>query len=183
VNGDAESGTGSSDGSVVVSSIPGWTTTGEANVVQYGASGGYPASTDPGPSDRATNFFAGGPNDATSTFTQTIDLSAYATQIDSGAIGYLLSAYLGGYSTQDDNASLAITFFGAGDAGTALGTGSIGPVLAADRGSVTGLFSRTGTGSVPVGTRSVQVVLTMTRVEGTANDGYADDLSLRLTAP
>ena len=191
VNGNAEAAAGSNDGSVVATSIPGWTTTGEANVLTYGAAGGYPATTDPGPTDRGLNFFAGGPDDTTSTFTQTVDLSAYETAIALGHVTLTVSGYLGGYSSQDDNAVLTITFLGGlvtdgglaadgGPANVTLGTASIGPVLAADRGSVTGLIFKTATAAVPVGTTSVEAELVMTRLEGTANDGYADNLSVTL---
>src|SRR6476661_8365174 len=67
INGDAESAPGSSAGNVVVAA-PGWTTSGEANVVAYGTRGGYPTATDPGPAQRGASFFSGGPNDSRSTF-------------------------------------------------------------------------------------------------------------------
>ncbi len=175
VNGDAESGTGSTNAAPVAT--PGWTSTGEATALVYG-SGGYPALTDPGPADRGVNLFIGGYNDATSSLTQTIDLTADAASIDAAGVTYALSGWLGGYSTQEDYATLTVTF----QDGTlnALGTGTIGPVTAEDRADATGLLLRGTTGSVPVGTRSALVVLAMVREAGTANDGYADNLSLTL---
>ncbi len=164
---------GSADATPVTT--PGWTASGEATAVQYGA-GAYPAATDPGPEDRGLNFFAGGYMDALSSLTQTVDVSGYATAIDEARVTFALSGWLGGYDGQDDNATLTVTFENAD--GGALGTASIGPVLSADRGGVTSLVLESTAGSVPSGTRSVLVVLTMTREEGTANDGYADDLSL-----
>jgi hypothetical protein len=160
INGDAEAAAGSPDGNPVAT--PSWTVGGEATALQYGASGGYPQATDPGPANRGNNLFAGGANDATSTLTQTISLSAY----------------LGGFEGQEDNAVLSVSFQ---NGTTEVGTGHVGPVTAADRGSVTGLLARTATGAVPAGTRSAVVTLTATRLEGTANDGYADNLSLALT--
>jgi len=54
-------------------------------------------------------------------------------------------------------------------------------VLAADRNRATGLVLRSASAPVPPGTRRIAVTLTMTRTEGTSNDGYADNLSLTLT--
>ncbi len=180
VNGDAEEGVGSSDGSPVP--VPGWTVTGEATAVQYGvvtSGGAYPAATDPGPVNRGLNFFSGGQNDTTSTLAQTISLASYATGIDAGAVTFALQGYLGGFSTQDDNAVLSVSFKNA--SGTELAAATIGPVTEPDRSGLTGLLLRSTTGSVPVGSRSVVVTVTMTRLQGTYNDGYADNLSLVLT--
>ena len=176
VNGDAETGAGSADGSVVA--VPGWTTSGNFTVVQYGASGGFPAATDPGPADRGSNFFAGGPSNGSSSATQTIDVAQEAAAINAGAASYTLSGYLGGFAGQDDNAVFNAAFLGAN--GTVLGTDQIGPVLAADRSSQTGLLFRSSGGAVPIGTQSIAVDLQMTREAGSYNDGYADNLSLVL---
>ncbi len=178
VNGNAETGAGSTDGSVVP--VPGWTTSGNFTVVQYGASGGFPAATDPGPANRGSNFFAGGPSNGFSSATQTINVSQEATAISAGTASYTLSGYLGGFASQDDNAVFSATFLGAN--GSILGTGQIGSVFAADRGDQTGLLFRSSGGAVPVGTQSIAVDLQMTREEGDYNDGYADNLSLVLDA-
>ena len=173
VNGDAESGTGSPDGTPV--STPGWTSMGNATAIVYGANQ-YPSATDPGPPDRGKNFLVGGPSDAMSSLSQTDDVSRYAAAIDADHVTYTLSGWLGGFAGQEDNAVLTVTFQGSG--GASLGTATIGPVTAEDRTSQTGLLSRMTTGKVPTGTRGVGVLLSLTRLEGTANDGYADDLSL-----
>jgi hypothetical protein len=173
VNGNAEAAIGSADGSPVAT--PGWTSAGEATAIQYGASG-WLALTDPGPSDRGLNNFTGGWTDATSSLTQTVTVSQFSSTLDANQVTYVLSGWLGGYSSQDDSATLTATFQNA--AGVALGTGSIGPVLASDRAGVTGLLFRSSAGAVPSGTRTVLVVLSLNRTEGTANDGYADNLSL-----
>jgi hypothetical protein len=175
VNGDAESGTGSATGAVVP--VPNWTTVGNFTVVTYANSSGFPVATDPGPASRGNNFFAGG-NSASSSASQTISLSPSFSAIDAGNVSFNLSGFLGGFSSQDDNASLSAVFRNAG--GTGLGTFSIGPVLAADRSSATGLLARSTSGAVPIGTRDILVTLSMTRLAGTSNDGYADNLSLVL---
>ncbi len=93
-----------------------------------------------------------------------------------------LSGYFGGYSIQDDNAALSATFLDA--TGKTLGTPvTVGGLLAADRNSHTGLWPRSQQVAVPAQTRSVDVVLKMTRIVGTIDDGYADDLSLVFTGP
>ena len=173
VNGNAEAAIGSADGTAVPT--PGWTSVGGATGAQYGVYG-WPALTDPGSPTRGLNLFSGGASDATSSLTQTVNVSQFASAIDASRVSYGLSGWLGGWQSQDDNATLTVTFQNA--LGTALGTGSIGPVLAADRASATGFVQRSSSGAVPSGTRTVLVVLSMVRTAGTANDGYADDLSL-----
>lgn len=177
-NGDAESGLGTTDGGTPVTAIPDWAAAGNFDVINYGASGGYPVATDPGPDTRGKNFFGGGPDDEVSTGTQLIDVSQMAAVLDGGNTSYTLSAYLGGYQDQDDNAVLSIQFQDA--SGKALGQAQIGPVMAADRNNATGLLPRTTQGTVPGGARKILVTLTLTRVSGSANDGYADNLSLTL---
>ena len=179
VNGNAEADVGSSTGSSI-GPVTGFTKSGDFTVIQYGASGGYPALTDPGPADRGANFFGGGYL-TPSLGTQVIDISDVASAIDTGRASFDLSAYLGGYASQDDNAVLTASFLDTGFA--ALSSVSIGPVTAADRGSLTGLSFRDALGVVPVGTRSILIDILFTRVEGSSNDGYADDLSLVLAAP
>ena len=61
--------------------------------------------------------------------------------------------------------------------GLNLGAAAIGPVTAADRSDQTGLLARSATGLVPEGTRSVDLTVALTRLEGTNNDGYADNIS------
>jgi hypothetical protein len=176
VNGNAEAAVGSADGTPVAT--PSWYSSGQATAAQYGVNG-WPALTDSGPADRGLNLFSGGPADDMSSLTQSVSVSQFASLIDTGGVTYALSGWLGGFSSQDDNATLTVTFQNASNA--ALGTGSIGPVMASDRSSATGLLQRSSTGAVPAGTRTVYVVLSLIRASGTANDGYADNLSLVLS--
>ncbi len=177
INPGAEAGAGSPTGDVVP--VPAWTPGGQFTAVQYGANGGFPASSDPGPANRGVNFFSGGQFTALSTGTQTIDVSPGAAPIDAGTVTFDLSGFLGGYDGQDDNAVLSLTFQNGG--GGSLGTAQIGPVLSADRNGQTGLLARATSGAVPAGTRSIFVALTLTRTAGSYDDGYADNLSLILT--
>jgi VWFA-related protein len=156
--------------------LPSWKTAGGMALCGYG---GDVATSDPGPADRGKNFFSGGFNAAASTAAQTVDVSGSAGAIDAGSQPYTLSGFLGGWSGQDDNATLTATFRSA--AGATLGTAKIGPVLAAERKGATGMVLKSTTGNVPVGTRSIDVLLTITRSEGSYNDGIADNLSLTLS--
>ena len=56
-------------------------------------------------------------------------------------------------------------------------------IYAADRGNQTGLLFRQTAGVVPVGTTQAQLVLSMERLSGYDNDGYADNLSFVLSNP
>jgi hypothetical protein len=176
-NGDAEVGSGSPGGFVV--SVPNWTTSGNFTVVEYTAGGGFPTTTDPGPGDRGTNFFAGGPSNSSSSASQSIDVTDGASAIDTGDVLFAVSGYLGGFASQHDNAILTAYFLNTSNLN--LGTAFIGPVTNSDRGDLTGLLFRTTSGTIPIGTRTIKLDLNMTRLEGSYNDGYADNLSLVLT--
>jgi hypothetical protein len=178
VNPGAETGKGSTDGGVVP--VPGWEVTGKLTVNEYDTPGSsFLRSTDPGPPDRGRNYFAGGPGNEASSASQTINVSSRAAAIDRGGVTYTLSAWLGGWETQDDNAIFTISFVDKD--GRLRGTASIGPVLAADRQRQTGLLLRTTSGPLPAFTRSIQATLVMTRTAGDYNDGYADSLVLLLS--
>jgi uncharacterized protein (TIGR03437 family) len=176
-NGDAESGP-AIPGTGAAPSIPGWNTDGNISVVAYTDPSGDLTPTSPGPPNRGNNCFAGGPNNASSKMTQTVDLSAYAAAIDAGTQAYTLDGWLGGLSTQNDNAAVTVTFENA--SGGSLGTATIGPVLSADRGGVSELVERSTSGTIPTGTRKMLVTVTFTRTDGAYNDGALDNLSFVL---
>jgi hypothetical protein len=180
VNGNAESGPASTGGPVA--NIPGWTVTGGATVVTYGAPGGFPSSGDVGPPDRLNAFFAGG-NTAASSFTQSIDVSANGSDIDTGQAVCDIEAWLGGYLKDDDSATFVVNFMQ--DASTDLGGSTSLTATSTDRGMVTSLISRSRTVAVPIKTRLIKVTLSMTRASngGDYNDGYADSLSVQLRKP
>src|SRR4051812_23812399 len=81
VNGDAEAGAAVTDLTAVSSSVPGWTTKSSLTVLQYSYDTLMKAS-DRGPAVRGNAYFAGGPNNGSSSATQTIDISASAAAID-----------------------------------------------------------------------------------------------------
>ncbi|MDP9165009.1 MAG: alkaline phosphatase family protein [Actinomycetota bacterium] len=195
VNPGAEVGDPSLTGYSSVS-MPGWAVTGTPTVIQYGTLRrlpglfgtmgptlpgclGFPSHAPPG---GGAQFFGGG-NVATSTLSQTVDLTGAAAAIDGGAVPFTLSGDLGGYLFDPSRASVTVNFLDANHGW--LGDGQIGPVTALERWLQTGLQTRTSTGTVPVGTRSAQVVVTFTDcnpVLGNYNNAYADDLSFTVGA-
>jgi hypothetical protein len=181
LNPGAEAGPGSTDGSTVP--VPHWTVKkgGTFTAVQYGASGGFPTSTDPGPKSRGKNFFAGGNSGKANTQmgTQTDSLKAYAGVIAAGAT-FTLGGYLGGYDSQTDNATVTVTWENSG--GTTLGTATLGPVTKGQRHAKTGLLPLSLTGTVPAGSATALLTIKCVRHSGDYNDGYADNLSLTIVA-
>ena len=180
VNGDAEAAAGSPAGVWV--GVPYWSgNIGEFTAVPYNSPGGFPAvPTDTVPSLHGENFFAGG-SAVTSLRFQAVDVTTIGAAIDAGGVQYRLSADLGGYLGQSDNATFQISFY---DSANAL-IGSpvtIGPVTPSDRNNQTGLLPRSTTAPVPAGARFISLVITLREVIG-YNDGYADNLSLVLTPP
>jgi hypothetical protein len=177
VNPGAEDGPSDSTGDQPVSKIPGWTTHGDIDVVPYGVNG-VAGVSDPGPANRGKNLFTGGPDTPNTSASQVIDVSSGSSDINSGSVSYTLSGYLGGFSSQEDNAVLVVQF--EDSTGKVLATAQIGPVSAADRQDNTGLLLRKTSGKVPPSTVKLVVTLRMTRTGGAYNDGYADELSLIL---
>src|SRR3984885_857895 len=168
--------------------IPGWTETGTPTVIAYGTQGGYPfAFGTPlpkffdfpqiAPSGAGDNFAGGGPV-ATSTISQTVDLT--------GAAGtpFNLSADLGGQGWDPSDASVQVTFLDAH--GDVLGTDSLNPVTIWDRLGFTGFEERDISGMVPDGTTSAQVTTTFTDNDtflGNYNGAYADNESFTVGDP
>lgn len=176
VNGDAESGTGAAASDDPLMDIPGWTREGNFQVMQYGASGGFPGATDPGPKERGKNFFVGGPGNAESSASQKIDVSTLAPVISQGRVSFTFAAYLGGYGSQGDHAYLAASF--EDRTGKVLKVAGLGPVTAVQRSNVTGLLPVSSSGIVPPATTTVVIFIKTVRTDGAFNDGSADNLSL-----
>jgi len=80
---------------------------------------------------------------------------------------------------QEDSMTFTATFRDNGNA--SLGVLSIGPVQAVDREGLSDLLLKTITARVPVGARSVDLLLTAAHSSGKDNDAYADNLSLKFT--
>ena len=175
INGDAEAGPGSGSGNDV-EAIPGWFTTSNFTVVQYGAPA-FPTSAISTTIGGGANFFAGGPDTFfSSAATQAMNVSALASSIDAGSDLITLSGFLGGFDGQDDDMTVTATFLNGSS--ISLGMLTIGPVTEPDRDGATTLLFRSISGEVPEGTRSIIVEMDATRFEGAYDDGYADNLSL-----
>lgn len=112
---------------------------------------------------------------------QTIDLTQYVDEslIDSGIVNFNLSAWLGGYTSQDDSARISLDFYDASRQYVGNQT-TIGPVLSSDRLLSTSLLARSATGSIPVGARTVTLLVTMIRDTGTLNSADVDNIGLYL---
>jgi Phosphoesterase family len=168
--------------------IPGWTESGTPTVIAYGTQGGYPfafgtplpkffdfpQTAPPGAGD---NFAGGGPV-ATSTISQTVDLT--------GAAGtpFTLSADLGGQGLDPSDATVQVSFLDSN--GDVLGTDSLQPVTVWDRLGFTGFEDRDISGMVPEGTTSAQVTTTFTDNDqflGNYNGAYADNESFTVGDP
>ena len=175
-NGGAEANVGAANSTQIVKPS-GWTTTGQFTAVQYAIPGGFPDENSPGPRHRGKNDFEGG-NAAKSTATQTISLGPSLAVIKTGSVRYTFSAWLGGWSNQDDHGTATITF--RNTSGASVGSATLGPVTPEQRHDVTGLWYRSITGMVPKAATQAQVTIVFTRFEGSYNDGSADNISLVL---
>lgn len=177
VNGNAEADVGGNYNDVVVPS--GWMTTGNFAAVRYSVGGVDELNTAISVAvGGGANFFAGGPNNALATASQMIDIADLAASIDAGQISAAFSALIGGWTTQDDNILIEATFRDASS--IALLSLSLGPASPSDRGNISALLPYSTNAALPVGVRSIDVVMTSTRLDGDYNDGYADNLSLIL---
>jgi hypothetical protein len=174
--------------------IPGWTESGTPTVIAYGTLRGYPSPLSfpfpklpaflgfpqhaPPGTPVGDDYFAGGGPVATSSISQTVDLT--------GAAGtpYTLSADLGGQGLDPSYASVQVSFLGSN--GDVLGTDSLNPVTVWDRLGVTGFEQREISGMVPQGTTSAQVTTIFTDkdpVLGNYNGAYAANESFTVGDP
>ena len=178
---DASPGQLAGDPNDASTDLSGWVRSAYMTADSYqDTDGDLPGATGIAP-DAGRAFFYGGwgvsdDSNPIATAYQDIDVSSAASLIDAGSLSFALSGWLGGWEDQDDNCVVSVQFQKWN--GTVLGTAKIGPVMAADRNSVSMELQRSATGSVPAGTRIAHVLITMTRVDGSANDGNADSLSL-----
>ncbi len=173
---------------------PGWTRMGSFTQVAYGTAPRTAQGADIAMPSRemgdalaaGSAFFSAGPGEVESRLVQRIDVAPAAGEIDSGLASAALSALIGGYGADEDEARVTATF--RDPAGVPLGTLGLGPVTPADRGNATNLLHRSAAGAIPPRTRAIDVEILGTRVSapGSAEvyaDGYADNLSLVLSVP
>ena len=181
VNGNAEASAGTPDFTSIAPPL-GWSVTSNFSATQYAA--GAPDDLNTASSSSVgggVNYFSGGRTNASSSASQTINVSDLAGFIDAGSLTYNFSALVGGYFTQNDNMVITARFLDASNA--SLGSAILGPVLAAARGNISGLLPGSTSGAVFVGTRSIDITMVSTRTAGDYNDGYADNVSLVFEVP
>ena len=180
-NPGAEAGPASAVGEPVAT-VPGWTLDGNFTVVTYNPDFGGPSTASPGPADRGLNYFAGGPSNGLSSASQTVDLSSYQSWFSHHALAFTLSGWLGGFESQNDSAVLSVRLLDA--QGNELEFANTNGIGASDRNNVTGLlFVSTGfadSSNIQLSPVQAVVTLTMTRTDGSYNDGYADNLSFTI---
>jgi hypothetical protein len=180
-NGGAEAGPAGTSVNDVVTDIPDWTATGNANVLPYDLTG-LLQGTDPAPPNHRFQYFVSGPSTIglTSTLTQVIDVSSETAVIRKGDVKYTASAYLGSAKGSGlvPPAQMEVAF--QNGSGQTFATVTLGPLgFNGD-----GLSLQEQIGLVPAGTVQITVTLTMiTRCENAATCGYgaADGLSLVLS--
>jgi CshA-type fibril repeat protein len=159
----------------------GWT--GDIVYRTYGA-GGFPnAVVLPLPGtpipDAGTQFFSG--IGAASQAYQDIDLTAAASAIDNGVVVADLSAYLGGFTDQEDHGEVIFEFFNASNA--VVDTIVLPAVTKEDRESASGFLHRADTLTLDAGVRSARVTFSAVRSVAPVSDSYVDNISLQLFAP
>ncbi len=164
----------------IAGDVPNWVRTAYFSTDFYSDSSGDLSGATMLPPKAGSNYFWGGINNALSSAYQDIDMSAAASLIDAGNVSYQLMAWLGGFASQGDNTVLKAEFKKWD--GTILSTIMLGPVSAADRNNQSGLLQKILTGQIPAGARMVRITMTMTRTDGSNNDGLADNLSLILSS-
>ncbi len=168
-NGGAEDGQLSSSSTQVLP-LTGWTTTSNFMALVYGLTG-FMSTAEGQRVNGSKGYFVGGPNNATSTATQTVSVANFVTDIDAGRRDAVLQAYLSGF--EQDTATARADFINA--AGAILGTITIGPVT----NSRATFQLRQAVGTIPPGTRSIRVTLQSSRGSTDAyNDGYFENVFL-----
>lgn len=160
---DAE-GFDTSDEQATFAELDIWTiTSGNTSSTAYGQ-GGYPEAE----ADQGQRLFTGG-NDEISIAEQNIALPP-----DLAGCEITISADIGGFGSQEDNAVVELTFMDS--TGAVLSTSTLGPVTASERQNSSVLLNNSLTGTIPAEAVQTQLRITQTRLEGTANDGYVDNI-------
>ncbi len=156
--------------------VPHWTSVagqfGAASYTGFGSAWFSAASA--GPKDKGKNYFFGGTTPAATSAKATIGQQVIALPAAAAHHKATLSGWLGNYGT--DRASVRAQFADA--TGKILSTVRIGPDTTIGGEN---MASRSRSGSVPAGARTVTIVVTFTEHDAEYNYAGADDLSLVLT--
>ena len=155
---------------------PGWIT-GRSNFAEAAYADGGNMSPDQATRIGGGNaYFTGGPNNASSSAYQEVDVRAAATEVDAGQASVLLSAQLAGYGNEDDNGRVKLEFLN--DAGTAIGSGLL---LGPQHGNQNIWKYYRKISVAPAKTRTIRVWLMAQRTSFNFNDAYFDNVRLHLT--
>ena len=157
INGGAETG-----------DTTGWLSAGIDAVMATGFAAGF-----------GSFVFTGGGGVASQTLTQTIDLSGNAAQIDTNSIEAIFSIQLQSRSVGSalDQASVDVSFLDGG--GSVLDSYSFTDIIN------TALFDwneYSDARTIANGARSIKIVLTSDRINGSSSDGFIDEVSLQINA-
>lgn len=177
VNPGAEASVGAAD-LLAVAAPAGWETTGALTALRYDAVGSPFAGDIPGPENRGSNLFVGGPDSASSLARQLVDVAAAAPMIDERRLKAVLEAWLAVAAEDEDRAQVTARYFRSD--GTPLGQMELGPLPSRARHRQTALIFQQDQSAVPPGTRTIEVTIRLRRFTGTYNDGAADNLALTL---
>ena len=147
---------------LVAGNIPGWQEVMGTTWTQRNAS--------PDPFEGSFYFFAGA--NAQATLRQSIDVSAFGSQIDAGLLNFDFSGRVRSYEQNPvDSAAISLKFL----------NGASGVLQTFNSGAIrsTNAWQLVSTSVLaPVNTRLVEIDLIATRNAGSNNDGYFDDLRL-----
>lgn len=112
---------------------------------------------------------------------QTVNLDERINTLveDKLAVKFKLSAWLGGWLKQEDNAQISLVFV-TNDNQSVGDRYRLPSVTASDRTKRTSLVYRYVNGTVPLGAHAAIVNATMTRVGGFYNDGCIDNIAFSL---
>jgi hypothetical protein len=123
------------------------------------------------------NYFSYGGQVASSQFSQVIDVSGSASSIDVGKATAILSGWLSSWG-DGDSSTVTARFLNSGSA--EIGSISINSVGNPANTMVDPATFEEIISAVPIGTRYIGIEVLDQRAAGSDNDGYADDLSLKL---
>ncbi len=154
-----------------------WVDNGPATVYSYDhpAEEGFPlAGENAVPEDCGKNFFIGVDN---GDVYQDISLKELAALVDGQGVEYELSGWIGGFQGHVDSLTIIASFIDR--SGVELGKAELEPVTANERNNESGFLFRKVSGTVPVGSEAIRLILRTKRLQGMA-DAYADNLELVL---
>ena len=115
------------------------------------------------------------------TASQLIDVSSHAATIDASNLDIVTSAAIGGFGTDGDNCRVTVRFLNT--VAQEISTHTIGPISPTARNLATNLLLRPGRALIPVGTRTLEIVVLFTQVNGgapTAPLAAIDEVALEL---